>query len=131
MWACEPFDVQALLPQPDRWQRQEQESELFGHFTCWEFKHDEYIVTVCSPQRVDLVDPADLRDSEDPEDLVPEEIRQLLPCVRYRIGIVMEPINPPRSGWAFLNQVITAPAVKGPGLGFDVFTNEPIRPSSN
>ncbi len=48
------------------------------------------------------------------------------PGVRYLISIGLEPINPSRA-WAFLNQVITALATGSYGLGFDVFTDEPIR----
>jgi hypothetical protein len=47
--------------------------------------------------------------------------------VRYLISIGMEPINPSRAGWAFLNRVITALATGSHALGFDVFTSEPIR----
>jgi hypothetical protein len=45
--------------------------------------------------------------------------------VRYRITINMEPINPERAGWEFLNRVITAVATGSHGLGFDVFTGAP------
>jgi hypothetical protein len=47
--------------------------------------------------------------------------------VGYLISINMEPINPSRAAWAFLNRVITALATGSHGLGFDVFTDEPIR----
>jgi hypothetical protein len=47
--------------------------------------------------------------------------------VRYRIGIGMEPINPQRAGWEFLNRVVIAIATGSHGLGFDVFTSTPIR----
>jgi hypothetical protein len=47
--------------------------------------------------------------------------------VRYLISIGLEPINPSRAGWAFLNRVITTLATGSHGLGFDVFTDEPIR----
>jgi hypothetical protein len=39
----------------------------------------------------------------------------------------MEPINPSRAAWAFLNRVITALATGSRGLGFDVCSDEPIR----
>jgi hypothetical protein len=54
-----------------------------------------------------------------------EMAKQLLPEVRYRIGINMEPINPEPAGWEFLNLVITAIATGSYGLGFDVFTGAP------
>jgi len=38
----------------------------------------------------------------------------------------MEPVNPERAGWEFLNRVITAIATGSPGLGFNVFTGAPI-----
>jgi hypothetical protein len=40
--------------------------------------------------------------------------------------VVREPINPERAGWEFLNRVITAIATGSHGLGFDVFTGDPI-----
>jgi hypothetical protein len=48
------------------------------------------------------------------------------PGAGYLISIGLEPINPSRAGWAFLNRVITALATGSHGLGFDVFTDEPI-----
>jgi hypothetical protein len=57
---------------------------------------------------------------------VPGRVRELLPGAGYLISIGLEPINPSRAGWAFLNRVITALATGSHGLGFDGFTDEPI-----
>jgi hypothetical protein len=120
VWTGELVDVAALLPEPDRWQRHDLHHAALGDFTCWQFenRHRHWNVTVCSPE---ALDGADL----DP--VAVEEVKRLLPQVRYRISINMEPINPERSGWEFLNRVITAVATGSHGLGFDVFTGAPIR----
>jgi hypothetical protein len=118
VWTCEPIDVEALLPERGRWHRSEHGDERLGRFSCWQFVDEEWLVSVCSPEAID---------PDDPEFDVPERVKELLPCVRYRIGVQLEPINPPRPGWDFLNKVIATLATKGPGLGFDVFTGQPIR----
>jgi hypothetical protein len=47
--------------------------------------------------------------------------------VGYLISMSLEPSGASRAGWAFLNRVITTLATGSHGLGFDVFTGEPIR----
>ena len=71
-------------------------------------------MTICEPEPVD---PGD----------IPAQVAQLLPGARYLISIGLEPINPSPAAWRFLNRVITALATGSHGLGFDVFTGEPIR----
>jgi hypothetical protein len=110
VWLVEPVDVATRLPVPSRWRRWDHED-----FTCWEFDGERWLIHVCDWQPVE-----DLAE-------VPDRVRQLLPKVSYLISIGMEPINPSRAAWAFLNRVITALAIGGHGLGFDVFTDEPIR----
>ena len=109
VWLSEPVAVALLLPVPSRWQRYDHQD-----FTCWQFDGERWLINVCDPEPID---PAE----------VPDRVRQLLPEVRYLISIGLEPINPSRAGWAFLNRVITALATGSHGLGFDVFTDEPIR----
>ena len=108
VWVVQPVDVAALLPVPSRWQRYDHQD-----VTCWQFDGERWLIDVCD---LEPIDPAE----------VPERVRQLLPGVRYLISIGLEPINPSRAGWAFLNRVITALATGSHGLGFDVFTDEPI-----
>jgi hypothetical protein len=117
VWTGELVDVAVLLPEPERWQRYDHHDADLGDFACWQFDGQDWNVTVCSPEPLDR---ADL-------DIVAfQEVKRLLPRVRYRIGIGMEPINPQRTGWEFLNRVITAIAIGRHGLGFDVVTNAPI-----
>jgi hypothetical protein len=118
VWTGELVDVAALLPEPDRWQRYDHHDTDLGDYTCWQFDSRHWNVTVCSAEPLDG---ADL----DPAAF--EEAKRLLPQVRYRIGIRMEPINPEPAGWEFLNRVITTIATGSHGLGFDVFTGAPIR----
>jgi hypothetical protein len=118
VWTGELVDVAALLPEPDRWQRHDLHHAALGDFTCWQFDSQGWNVTVCSPE---AFDGADL----DPDAI--QEVKRLLPHVRYRISINMEPINPELAGWEFLNRVITAIATGSNGLGFDVLTGAPIR----
>jgi hypothetical protein len=118
VWTGELVDVAALLPEPDRWERHDLHHAALGDFTCWQFDGQGWNVTVCSPE---ALDGADL----DPDAV--EEVKRLLPQVRYRISSNMEPINPERAGWEFLNRVITAIATGSHGLGFDVFTGAAIR----
>ena len=84
-------------------------------FTCWQFDGERWLINVCDWEPVD-----DLAE-------VPDEVRQLLPEVGYLIAIGMEGSSASRAGWAFLNRVITALVTGSHGLGFDVFTREPIR----
>ena len=108
VWVVQPVDVAALLPVPSRWQGYDHQD-----VTCWQFDGERWLIDVCD---LEPIDPAE----------VPERVRQLLPGVRYLSSIGLEPINPSRAGWAFLNRVITALATSSHGLGFDVFTDEPI-----
>jgi hypothetical protein len=110
VWLVEPVDVAALLPVPSRWRRYDIED-----FTCWQFDGERWVIDVCDWEPV-----GDLAE-------VPDRVRQLLPEVRYKISIGMEPINPSRAGWVFLNRVITALAAGSHGLGVDIFTHEPIQ----
>ena len=109
VWVVQPVDVAALLPVPSRWQRYDHQD-----FTCWQFDGDRWLISVCD---LEPIDPAE----------VSERVRQLLPEVRYLISIGLEGSSASRAGWAFLNRVITALATGSHGLGFDVYTNEPIR----
>jgi hypothetical protein len=110
IWLTEPVDVGALLPVPSRWRRYDHPD-----FTCWNFDGERWLINVCDWEPV-----GDLAE-------VPDRVRQLLSGVGYVITIGMEPINPSRAAWVFLNRVITALATGGHGLGFDVFTGEAIR----
>jgi hypothetical protein len=105
----EPVDVAALLPVPSRWQRYDHQD-----FTCWQVDGERWLINVCDLEPVDLAE-------------VPERVRHLLPEGRYLICMSLELINPSRAGRAFLNRVITTLATGSHGLGFDVFTDEPIR----
>jgi hypothetical protein len=118
VWTAELVDVAALLPEPDRWQRHDLHYTDLGDFTCWQFDSQHWNITVCSPEPLD---------GTDLDPVAVAQVKRLLPKVRYRIGINMEPINPDPAGWEFLNRVITAIATGSHGLGFDVFTNAPIR----
>jgi hypothetical protein len=109
VWVVEPVDVATLLPVPSRWQRYDHQD-----FTCGQFDGERWLVNVCDAEPINLAG-------------VPDRVRQLLPGVGYLISIGLEPINPSRAGWAFLNRAITALATGSHGLGFDVFTDEPIR----
>ena len=110
VWVVEPVDVAGLLPVPSRWRRYDHEDG-----TCWTFNGERWLIHVCDWEPIqDLAE-------------VPDRVRQLLPGVGYLISIGMEPINPSRAAWAFLNRVLTALATGSHGLGFDVFTGEPIR----
>jgi hypothetical protein len=108
VWVVQPVDVAALLPVPSRWQRYDHQD-----FTCWQLDGERWLISVCDPEPIN---PAE----------VPWRVRELLPGAGYLISIGLEPINPSRAGWAFLNRVITALATGSHGLGFDVFTDEPI-----
>jgi hypothetical protein len=118
VWTGELVDVAALLPEPDRWQRHDLHYADLGDFTCWQFDGPDWNVTVCSPEPVD---------GADLHPVAAEQAKRLLPQLRYRIGINLEPSNPERAGWEFLNRVITAIATGSHGLGFDVFTGAPIK----
>ena len=118
VWTGELVDIAALLPEPDRWQRYDHHDTVLGDFTCWQFLDPDWNVTVCSPEPLD---------GADLDPVAIEEVKRLLPQVSYRISIGMEPINPERAGWEFLNRFITAIATGSYGLGFDVFTGTPIR----
>jgi hypothetical protein len=109
VWTVEPVHVATLLPAPSRWQRYDHQD-----FTCWQFDGERWLISVCDPEPID---PAE----------IPDRVRQLLPGVRYLIGMSLEPSGASRAGWAFLNRVITVLATGSHGLGFDVFTDEPIR----
>jgi hypothetical protein len=117
VWLCEIVDIEPLLPKPSGWRRIDFDYKGIRH-TCWEFKGEEWLVNACSPVPIDW---------NDSEIEVPQQVRQLLPCVRYLVDISVEPSNPPDAGWTFLNQVITSLASQSGGLAFDVFTGEPIR----
>jgi hypothetical protein len=108
VWVVQPIDIAALLPVPSRWQRYDHQD-----LTCWQLDGERWFISVCDP---DPINPAE----------VPERVRELLPGAGYLISIGLEPINLSRAEWAFLNRVITALATGSHGLGFDVFTDEPI-----
>jgi hypothetical protein len=117
VWLCEVVDLEPLLPEPNGWRRIEFDHQGVRH-TCWEFVGEEWLVDACSPEPIDR---------SDSEIDVPQQVRQLLPCVRYLVGVSVEPSNPPDAGWIFLNHVVTSLASQSGGLAFDVFTGEPIR----
>ena len=108
VWVVQPIDIAALLPVPSRWQPDDHQD-----FTCWQLDGERWLISVCDPEPIN---PAE----------VPGRVRELLPGAGYLISIGLEAINPSRAGWAFLNRVITALATGSHGLGFDVFTDEPI-----
>jgi hypothetical protein len=84
-------------------------------FTCWQFDGERWLINVCNWEPVD-----DLAEVPDRGSTTPARGGHL-------ISIGLEPINASRAGWAFLNRVITALVAGSHGLGFDVFTGEPIR----
>jgi hypothetical protein len=117
VWTPEFVDVEVLLPMPLGWDRVDYGDDRLGELICWEFDGGEWGLRVCSPQAVD---------PDNPEADVPEEVKRLLPNVRYRIGLELEP-GGSEEAWTFLNTVVAALADGGHGVGFDVFTGEPVR----
>ena len=108
VWVVQPIDIAALLPVPSRWQRYDHQD-----FTCWQLDGERWLISVCDPGPSN---PAE----------VPERVRERLPGGglpdQHRPGT-----DQPITGRMGLPQrVITALATGSHGLGFDVFTDEPI-----